>query len=80
MSGIGDAVALLRQISDDKTVPKNIRESAIKAKDLLEDKTKEVNIRIDSVREILDSLGNDPNISVYTRTQIWNVITFLERA
>ncbi|MCW1296597.1 MAG: UPF0147 family protein [Candidatus Parvarchaeota archaeon] len=78
MNQIEQAIALLTRITEDKTVPRNIREIASKAKQTLNDKTKELNVRIDTVIQLFDEVNDDPNMPLYTRTQIWNVISLLE--
>ena len=78
MKQIEQAILLLTKIAEDKTVPKNIKEVALKAKQTLCDKTKELNVRIDTVIQLFDEINEDPNMPIYTRTQIWNVISLLE--
>jgi len=75
---ISQAIALLEEIIDDKSVPKNIREAARKSKESLEEKGTEIGIRVDRVIQYLDEVSDDPNMPVYTRTQIWNIISLLE--
>jgi uncharacterized protein (UPF0147 family) len=78
MKQIEQAILLLTKIAEDKTVPKNIKEVALKAKQTLSDKTKELNVRIDTVIQLFDEINEDPNMPIYTRTQIWNIISLLE--
>ena len=35
-------------------------------------------VRINGAISILDEVANDPNIPVYSRTQIWNIVSMLE--
>ena len=72
------AVALIGQILEDKTVPKNIRDRAEKSKNNLLDKNLELNVRIDKAIQLLDEISEDSNMPVYTRTQVWNIVTLLE--
>ena len=71
------ATYLLEQIESDRTVPRNIREAITSAKKKLGEKT-EPKMKIDAAIQILDEIINDPNLPVYTRTQIWNVVSMLE--
>ncbi len=75
---IKQAIALLDEIIEDKSVPKNIREAARKSKESLEDNDAEIGVRVDRVIQYLDEVSDDPNMPVYTRTQIWNIISILE--
>jgi len=72
------AVALIDQILEDKTVPKNIRDRAEKSKHNLLDKASEMSVRIDKAIQLLDEISEDSNMPVYTRTQVWNIVTLLE--
>ena len=70
---------ILEQIINDRTVPKNIRKAAEDSKTVLESNdTPEV--RISTAIHILDEIINDPNMPMYTRTQIWNIVSLLEQA
>ncbi|MCD6371363.1 MAG: UPF0147 family protein [Candidatus Aenigmarchaeota archaeon] len=78
MEKLEQAVMLLDQIIEDRTVPRNIRENSQKAKENLLDESLELSVRIDKAIQLLDEVSEDPNIPVYTRTQVWNVVTLLE--
>lgn len=68
---------MLDEINDDRTVPRNIRNLIQEAKDHLNGK-QELPVRINSAISILDEVSNDSNIPIYTRTQIWNMVSMLE--
>ena len=72
------AIAVLEQLSDDTTVPKNIRRGANNAKDTLLRTSEALDVRTASAVFILDELANDPNIPLHGRTQIWGIISQLE--
>ena len=69
---------LLDEINEDRSVPRNIRTSVQEAKDSLNDTKQDLEIRISNAISVLDSISNDPNLPIYTRTQIWNVVSMLE--
>lgn len=75
---IGTINSLMDEINADRTVPKNIRVSMQKAKEDLNNERQDLPIRINSAISILDEVSNDPNIPIYTRTQIWNIVSMLE--
>lgn len=77
MDKLAQAIELLKQIIEDRTVPKNIREAAQRAKESLEGDD-ELKVRIDRAIHALDSVSEDPNMPIYTRTQIWNIVSILE--
>lgn len=68
---------LLDEINDDRTVPRNIRNLILDAKNNLNSK-QDIAVKINSAISILDEVSNDSNIPIYTRTQIWNIVSMLE--
>ncbi|MBI4162634.1 MAG: UPF0147 family protein [Candidatus Aenigmarchaeota archaeon] len=72
--------SMLDEIADDRTVPRNIRNMILEAKNSLNDRKFEFAVRINNAISILDEVSNDPNIPVYARTQIWNIVSMLEVA
>ena len=70
--------AVMDQLIDDTSVPRNIRRGADNAKKLLLSKTDALDVRIAGAVSVLDELANDPNIPLHGRTMIWNIISGLE--
>ncbi len=71
-------INLLVEVVEDRTVPRNVRYVVEQAKNDLEDEEKEMDVRLNSAVSALDEITNDPNIPMYTRTQIWNIVSMLE--
>lgn len=69
---------MLEEIAQDKTVPKNVRSAIEQVKASLANDKQELAVRINSAVSILDEISGDPNIPVYSRTQIWNIVSMLE--
>ena len=67
----------LAQIEQDLTVPKNIRFKIKAAIDALQQEIA-LDLRINKALQELDDLSDNPNIPIYTRTRIWNVVSLLE--
>ena len=79
MRDIKPIVKLLTEITEDRTVPRNIRAAAEEAKKDLTERTENGwDIRLSSAISVLDEIINDPNMPMYTRTQIWNIVSMLE--
>jgi len=78
MGDLKPVLGLLGEVAEDRTVPRNIRSAVSEAKSHLEDKNKDMDLKVSSAISILDEVINDPNIPMYTRTQIWNIVTILE--
>ena len=69
---------MLQDLSDDISVPRNIRRGAKEAKDVLLNENESIDVRVASAISILDELINDPNIPVHGRTAIWSIMSALE--
>ena len=79
MVDLQDIMETLALIEQDMSVPKNIRtrvKSAIIV--LTEQPPSTINVAFDKVIQELDELNEDPNVPVYTRAQIWSVVSSLE--
>ena len=70
--------AVMDQLIEDTSVPRNIRRGADSAKKALLNKSNALDVRISSAVSVLDELANDPNIPLHGRTIIWNIISGLE--
>lgn len=77
MEEMEQVMTLLDKIINDRTVPKNIRKAAEDSKNVLNSKDAP-EVKISTAINILDEIINDPNMPMYTRTQIWNVVSLLE--
>ena len=71
-------IQALDDIKEDKRVPKNIREGCKECMKILGDEDEDFSVRVNSCVSILDEISNDPNIPMYTRTQVWNIVSMLE--
>ena len=78
LSEVYVVVNSLNEIHSDATVPRNVRtriESIVKT---LNEST-ELPIKINRALNELDELASDVNLQSYTRTQLWNVMSVLEK-
>jgi uncharacterized protein (UPF0147 family) len=73
-----EVAEMLGRIIGDRTVPRNIRNAAESAINALNgDGARE--LKISTAVQTLDYIINDPNMPMYTRTQIWNIVSMLEQ-
>lgn len=70
---------LLEDVVNDRTVPKNIRSAAEDSKNIL-NSTDTIELKISTAIHTLDGIINDPNMPMYARTKIWNVVSMLEQS
>ena len=68
----------LDMISEDNSIPRNIRRGAEDVKRMLTNKSDPIDIRVASATSLLDELANDPNIPLHGRTLIWSIMSRLE--
>ena len=68
----------LNMISEDNSIPRNIRRGADEVKQILLNESDPIDLRVASATSILDELANDPNIPLHGRTLIWNIMSRLE--
>jgi len=78
MEDFAQIFSILDLIINDRTVPKNIRKVAEDAKALLGDQDQAMELKISTAVHILDEVIDDPNMPMYARTKIWNVVSLLE--
>ncbi len=75
---IEQAIELLDSIANDKNVPKNVRTASEQAQIILKNTKMDIEVKRDTVSQILDEITNDPNVETFTRTQIWAIVSALE--
>jgi uncharacterized protein len=71
-------VDVLDQLSEDTSVPRNIRRGATEAKGRLNQDGEAMDVRVAGAIGKLDDLANDPNIPMHGRTVIYRIISELE--
>jgi uncharacterized protein (UPF0147 family) len=68
---------LLKDIMEDRGVPRNIRESVEQSMVLLEREVSD-NEKFSQIISILDEAANDPNMTMAARTLIWSTVSAIE--
>ncbi|MBS7620544.1 MAG: UPF0147 family protein [Candidatus Bathyarchaeia archaeon] len=75
---IKQAMAVLAEVSEDTTTPRNIRRAAKDSMDALQTTEFTPAVRASNAISILDEILQDPNMPPYTRVKLWNVMSILE--
>ena len=78
ISEVDTAVNSLNEIYADATVPRNVRVKIDGIANTLKDGT-ELSIKVNKALNQLGEISNDVNLQPYTRTQIWNIMSMLEK-
>lgn len=73
-----EIIEALAQIEEDSTVPKNVRSKIKNAMLALQEEEGAIEVKINRSLQELDDIADDPNLPIYTRTQIWNLVSALE--
>ncbi len=73
-----NVVQILESIANDVSTPRNIRRVAKSAADALFDERYKPAVRAANAIEMIEEIMNDPNLPVFTRTQLWMAISILE--
>jgi len=74
-----NVVQILESIANDVSTPRNIRRVAKEAADALFDERYKPAVRAANAIEMIEEIMNDPNLPVFTRTQLWMAISILEQ-
>ena len=72
-----EVISLLESVMNDRGVPKNVKGSVEEALGILRN-AKVNNVKIAEAVSTLDEVSTDPNLSVYTRTILWDAMSKLE--
>ena len=78
ISGLDAVITGLSEIKEDVSVPRNVRTKIESVLNTLKEDI-ELSIRINKTLSELDEISNDVNLQPYTRTQVWNAISLLEK-
>jgi len=73
-----EIISNLSELQADQTIPKNIKLRLQEVIDILKGKS-EASIRVNKAFNILEEIADDSNLQSYIRTQIWNIISMLEK-
>jgi hypothetical protein len=80
---ISDKIQQIGQLMDpvieDTSVPRNIRKTVTDAKLRIMSSTGDLDVNVSSALLLLDEISNDINMPGHARTQIWNLISELEK-
>ena len=68
----------LEELNDDSSVPKNIKIRIGETIKTLKEND-EISIRVHKALNLLEEVAEDTNLKSYTRTQIWNIVSLLEK-
>jgi len=72
-----NAVDTMKELSEDSTLPKNVKHKLTLVMEILKN-SGDISMKISKAIHELEELVEDKNLQAYSRTQLFNVISFLE--
>ncbi len=78
MTKLNEAVELIDEICEEHGMPRNVKEVLTEVKTILQDNSQDVKIILDTAKQKISDLSEDPNLQTFSRTQIWNLASALE--
>ena len=75
---IKQALAVLGEVSEDSTTPRNIRRAAKDAMKTMQTNEYTAAVRAANAVSLLDEILQDPNMPPYTRVKLWNIMSLIE--
>lgn len=67
----------LIELKEESSLPKNIKEKIDEIVDILNNGNS--SIKINQALDVLEEIANDSNLETYTRTQVLNILSLLEK-
>ena len=77
MTEFKEIVESISELSDDSSIPKNLKERLNHVSKLM-NQDLEDSLKINKALDELDEIVDNNNLEPYTRTQIWNIVSMLE--
>lgn len=71
-------VRLMAGVADDPSIPRNVRRAVADAKAQLESK-EDISVRVSGAVYTIEQVSEDINMPMHARTQIWTILSALER-
>lgn len=65
-------------MQEDPTIPRNVKERLREIFEILENDG-DISLKVDKAIQLLDDINDDSNLQSYTRTQVWNLVSILEK-
>ena len=78
MENLNKLIEMITELSEDSSVPRNVKDKLKSINTILTDESREKNISINKAKDILADLSEDQNLQTFSRTQLWNISSMLE--
>ena len=78
MVDMQEVITALTELEEDNTIPRNVKIKLGEIKSDLQGEGDE-KLKVNKALNVLESMSEDSNMQPYTRTQIWNIVSLLEK-
>ncbi|RLE42473.1 hypothetical protein DRJ19_04065 [Candidatus Woesearchaeota archaeon] len=79
LEALEEAFKMLEEVKNDFLTPKNVRAKIDQVETILKENDNEIQIRINKALHELEEIADDINLQPFTRTQLWNIVSILEK-
>ena len=75
---VTNMVEMLTELQEDSTIPRNVKNKLEFCSNALREDI-ELSLKVDKVKHAIEDISEDSNLEAYTRTQLWNIASELEK-
>ena len=75
---LNEALETLKILEEESNIPKNVKAKVQEIIQTLDQET-ETFIKTNKALDELDEISNNPSIDQHIRTQVWNIVSLLEK-
>jgi uncharacterized protein (UPF0147 family) len=75
---LGEVLKEIKEVADDHSIPKRIREKLAKISKDLEDKNQDLAVKVTTAIYEIEEITNDVNIPMHVKTVMWDIVSGLE--
>lgn len=75
---LDEVITALTDLKEDSAVPKNVKLKIDNTIKILNEDSDQ-SLKVDRALQELDDIADDSNVQAFTRTQIWNIVSLLEK-
>ncbi|MBI4441088.1 UPF0147 family protein [Candidatus Woesearchaeota archaeon] len=75
---INDIITVLVELGSDTSIPRNVKLKLTTVATILREPA-EPSIKVDKALQELEEVTDDNNLQPHVRTQIWNIVSMLEK-
>jgi uncharacterized protein (UPF0147 family) len=78
MENLNELIEMITELTEDSSVPRNVKDKLKSINSILTDESREKYISINEAKDILAEISEDQNLQTFSRTQLWNISSMLE--